>query len=95
MRRLTRLGHRSADILAKVAAADRVMVSRLLCVIAVGYVSLRMLKIGPSSRFGFLLVCLALHPTTFCAHAQSPLVIYTDGLGNGFQDWSWAARDLR
>jgi len=26
--------------------------------------------------------------------AQSPLVIYADGLQNGFQDWSWAARNL-
>ena len=28
------------------------------------------------------------------ARAQSPLLIYTDHLVNGFQDWSWAARDL-
>lgn len=26
--------------------------------------------------------------------AQSPLLIYTDHLANGFQDWSWAARNL-
>lgn len=26
--------------------------------------------------------------------AQSPLLIYTDHLVNGFQDWSWAARNL-
>lgn len=26
--------------------------------------------------------------------AQSPLLIYTDHLVNGFQDWSWAARSL-
>jgi hypothetical protein len=26
--------------------------------------------------------------------AQSPLYIYTDNLVNGFQDWSWATRDM-
>ena len=28
------------------------------------------------------------------AWAQSPFPIYTDHLANGFQDWSWATRDL-
>lgn len=27
-------------------------------------------------------------------HAQSPLLIYSDNLVNGFQDWSWAPRNL-
>ena len=30
----------------------------------------------------------------FSAIAQAPLAIYTDNLVNGFQDWSWATRDL-
>ncbi|HLP76542.1 MAG TPA: alpha-L-arabinofuranosidase, partial [Candidatus Paceibacterota bacterium] len=29
-----------------------------------------------------------------CAQGQTPLPIYTDRLVNGFQDWSWANRDL-
>ena len=36
-------------------------------------------------------VCLMVSPAVW---AQSPLLIYTDKLVNGFQDWSWAARDL-
>ena len=28
------------------------------------------------------------------ACAQAPLATYTDGLVNGFEDWSWATRDL-
>ena len=28
------------------------------------------------------------------ASAQSPLAIYTDGLVNGFDDWSWAAHNM-
>src|SRR2546423_1386860 len=27
-------------------------------------------------------------------HAQANVPIYTDHLANGFQDWSWAARNL-
>ena len=30
----------------------------------------------------------------FSAIAQAPLAIYTDNLVNGFQDWSWATRNL-
>lgn len=36
---------------------------------------------------------LLLNPV-LVARAQSPLVIYGDYLVNGFQDWSWATRDL-
>ena len=32
--------------------------------------------------------------TAFSAIAQAPLAIYTDNLVNGFQDWSWATRNL-
>jgi len=28
------------------------------------------------------------------AIAQTPLQIYTDNLVNGFQDWSWATRNM-
>ena len=28
------------------------------------------------------------------AHAQNPLVIYTDGLVNGFDDWSYTTRNF-
>ena len=35
-----------------------------------------------------LLLALALTAT---ARAQTPLAIYSDGLHNGFQDWSWVA----
>jgi len=39
-------------------------------------------------------VMLALLTAGLCAKAQLPLTIYTDGLQNGFQDWSWAARNI-
>src|SRR5678810_152192 len=36
----------------------------------------------------------SLFSLVFGVQAQSPLSIYGDGLLNGFQDWSWAARNL-
>src|SRR5207244_4536365 len=36
----------------------------------------------------------ALCAATQTSPAQSPLPIYTDRLVNGFQDWSWAPRNL-
>jgi len=41
-----------------------------------------------------LLSFAALLAVVLGARAQSPLVIYSDYLLNGFQDWSWAARDM-
>lgn len=43
-------------------------------------------------RLYLLLVSLLAGGDT--APAQSPFVIYSDGMQNGFQDWSWATRDL-
>lgn len=46
-------------------------------------------------RSQLLIVALAASSVLpFAARAQSPLLIYTDRLVNGFQDWSWAARNL-
>lgn len=39
-------------------------------------------------------VLLSLLAAGTVAKAQAPLIIYSDGLLNGFQDWSWATRDL-
>src|SRR5258708_5233139 len=46
------------------------------------------------SRRLALLVGVLLLGVICAARAQSPLPIYSDGLLNGFQDWSWAARNL-
>ncbi|HEY1661581.1 MAG TPA: alpha-L-arabinofuranosidase [Verrucomicrobiae bacterium] len=40
-----------------------------------------------------LFVLLSFLPV-LAVHAQSPLYLYTDNLANGFQDWSWAARNM-
>jgi alpha-N-arabinofuranosidase len=45
----------------------------------------------PSARWLLLLVLLS---WAFNASAQANLPIYTDNLVNGFQDWSWATRNL-
>jgi len=45
--------------------------------------------------FHTLLFCLLLTGAfSYSARAQSPLLIYSNSLVNGFQDWSWAADDL-
>lgn len=36
----------------------------------------------------------ALFCAALCARAQSPLLLYTDHLVNGFQDWSWGTRNF-
>src|SRR5437899_12362291 len=42
-------------------------------------------------RLTVALACLAL---VTLAQAQAPLLMYTDHLVNGFQDWSWGTRNL-
>src|SRR5437899_9844241 len=42
-------------------------------------------------RLTVALACLAL---VTLAQAQAPLLVYTDHLVNGFQDWSWGTRNL-
>src|SRR5260370_42434523 len=46
------------------------------------------------SRLGLLVLGVLLHCMVVGVQAQSPLLIYTDSLVNGFQDWSWAARNF-
>ena len=50
--------------------------------------------VKPSTR-NILSGCLgAAMLCALAASAQSPLAIYTDGLVNGFENWSWAANDF-
>lgn len=46
-----------------------------------------------SQALGFIFVFAVLWVATN-AYGQSPLYIYTDNLVNGFQDWSWATRNM-
>ena len=46
------------------------------------------------SVVGTVLGSILLLGAVRAAHGQSPLLIYTDHLVNGFQDWSWASRNL-
>src|SRR5689334_2729670 len=41
-----------------------------------------------------LLIAICLLPVTRNAYAQANLPIYTDHIVNGFQDWSWAPKNM-
>lgn len=46
------------------------------------------------SRFVIWPIAIVLQLVIATCSAQSPLSIYSDGLDNSFQDWSWASRNL-
>jgi alpha-N-arabinofuranosidase len=55
---------------------------------------IRMRTVSFATRLWLWFCCLGLLAWASGANAQSPLLIYTDHLVNGFQDWSWASRNL-